>query len=207
MPEQGKTASLAKGLGLRVAGVDVTGEGMGFGVPMVRYPDGWVYSRSTTTVNLSTATSTAWMRTFDLDEIGVDAAHGYEPIQSRGLIEVTYTVDQTGVSIEMRVLRLASGYTEMGILNEQSALFDDFADKGRTLLGAAIGPWVAVDGSWARLRSAALGVEWSVPALPEAQLHGGRELIPPGFDWAGLDYVFSAPPTTVTYHIDVQAAR
>jgi hypothetical protein len=207
IPAQGKTASLAKGLGLRVAGVDVTGEGMGFGVPMVHYTDGWVYSRSTSTVSLFTANTAAWKRIFELDEIGVDAVHGYRPIQSRGRIEVIYTVDQTGVSIDVRVLSLAPGYTEMGILNEQSAVFDDFADHSRTLVGAAIGPWVAVDGSWARLRSAALGVEWSVPALPGARLHGGRELAPPGFDWAGLDYIFSAPPTAVTYQITVQAAR
>jgi hypothetical protein len=105
------------------------------------------------------------------------------------------------------VLRLVSGYTEMAILNEQSASFDDFADEGRTLPGSAFGPWIAVNGSWARLRSAELGVEWSVPSVPGADLHGGRELIPPGFDWAGLDYFFSAPPTTFTYHINVQAAR
>jgi hypothetical protein len=207
IPAQGKTASLAKGLGLNVGGAQVTGEGMGFGVPMVHYSDGWVYSRSTSTSDLSTATSTAWKRTFELDEIGVDAAHGYQPIQSRGRIEVTYTLDQTGVSIDMQVIRLAPGYTEMGVLNEQSASFDDYADQGHTLIGSAIGPWVAVDGSWARLRSAALGVEWSVPALRGAQLHGGRELSPPGFDWAGLDYFFGAPPTTVAYHINVQAAR
>jgi hypothetical protein len=207
IPAQGKTASLAKGLGLNVGGAQVTGEGMGFGVPMVHYSDGWVYSRSTSTSDLSTANSTAWKRTFELDEIGVDAAHGYQPIQSRGRIEVTYTLDQTGVSIDMQVIRLAPGYTEMGVLNEQSASFDDYADQGHTLIGSAIGPWVAVDGSWARLRSAALGVEWSVPALRGAQLHGGRELSPPGFDWAGLDYFFGAPPTTVAYHINVQAAR
>jgi hypothetical protein len=95
----------------------------------------------------------------------------------------------------------------MAILNEQSASFDDFADQSRTLLGVGIGSWVAVEGSWARLRSAELGVEWSVPALPGADLHGGRELIPPGFDWAGLDYFFTTPPTTLTYQINVQAAR
>ncbi|HVD46774.1 MAG TPA: glycosyltransferase [Candidatus Limnocylindria bacterium] len=207
IPTLGKTAPLAKGLGLSVGGVAVTGEGLGFGVPMVHYSDGWIYSRSTTTIDLSTATTTTWKRTFEMDEIGIDEAHGYRPIQSRGRIEVTYTLDQTGISIEMRVLRLAPGAAEMGILNEQSASFDDFADQGRTLVGAAIGPWVAVDGSWARLRSAALDVEWSVPALQGAQLHGGRELAPPGFDWAGLDYFFSAPPSRVAYHITVQAAR
>ena len=129
IPGQGKTAPLAKGLGLSVAGAGVTGEGMGFGVPMVHYSDGWVYSRSTSTIDLSTATTTTWKRTYELDEIGIDEAHGYRPIQSRGRIEVTYTLDQTGVSIDMRVLRLAPGALEMGILNELSASFDDFADQ------------------------------------------------------------------------------
>jgi hypothetical protein len=64
-----------------------------------------------------------------------------------------------------------------------------------------------VDGNWARLRSATLGVEWSVPALSGSRLHGGRELFPPSFDWAGLDYLFETPPAAVTYQITVQAAR
>src|SRR6202158_473927 len=52
MPAQGKTAVLAKGLTLRASGVDITGEGMGFGLPMVHYTDGWVYSRTSTTIDL-----------------------------------------------------------------------------------------------------------------------------------------------------------
>jgi hypothetical protein len=207
MPAQGKTAVLAKGLALKAAGVDITGEGMGFGLPMVHYADGWVYSRSSTTIDLSTAGKTIWKRTFNLDEIGVDAAHGYRPITSRGSIDVTYTVDPTGVLVEVQVLDLAPGYKELGILNEQSAAFSDFADRKQTLIDQAFGRWIPVDGAWARLRSATLGVEWSVPSLPGAQLHGGRELFPPNFDWAGLDYLFESPPTTVSYHINVQAAR
>ena len=203
----GKTAPLAKGLALRIAGVDTSGEGMGFGVPMVHYPDGWVYSHTVSTVDIPMAGIASWRRTFDLDEIGVDATKRYEPIASRGSIDVTYAVDATGISIEVRVLRLAPGYTEVGILNEQSALFNDFADQNTSLIGPAFGPWVPVDGDWARLRSATLGVEWSVPALPGAELHGGRELQAPGFDWAGLDYVFIRPPPTIAYHITVQAAR
>jgi hypothetical protein len=207
MPAQGKTAPLAKGLDLRVGGVDIIGEGMGFGVPMVHYPDGWVYSRTVTTVDLSTPSNAIWKRTFELDEIGVDAAHGYRPIASRGRIDVTYTVDATGVLIDLRVVGLVPGYTEMAILNEQSASFDDFADQGRTLIGSAFRPLVPVIGTWARLRSATLGLEWSIPAIPGAHMYAGRELVPPNFDWAGLDYMFDTPPTAVTYHINVQAAQ
>jgi hypothetical protein len=207
MPAHGKTAPLAKGLDLRVGGVDIIGEGMGFGVPMVHYPDGWVYSRTVTTVDLSIPSNAIWKRTFELDEIGVDAAHGYEPIASRGRIDVTYTVDATGVLIDLRVLDLVPGYTELAILNEQSASFDDFADQGHTFIGSAFRPLVPVIGTWARLRSATLGVEWSIPAIPGAHMYAGRELLPPNFDWAGLDYIFNTPPTAVTYHINVQAAQ
>jgi len=207
MPAQGKTAVLAKGLALRSLGVDITGEGMGFGLPMVHYADGWVYSRTTSTIDISTGSNTSWKRTFNLDEIGIDEAHGYQPIASRGRVEVTYTVDPTGVLVELRVLDLAPGYKELAVLNEQSAAFDDFAFEGHSYIGPAFGRWIPAAGTWARLRSAALGVEWSVPALSGALLHGGRELLPPSFDWAGLDYLFDVPPSTVSYHINVQGAR
>jgi hypothetical protein len=207
MAAQGKTAVLAKGVALTVAGVDITGEGMGFGLPMVHYPDGWVYSRSTSTIDLSTGDLTIWKRIFYLDEIGVDATRSYQPIASRGQIEVTYTVDSTGVLVEMRVLDLAPGFTELGVLNELSAAFDDLAYQNHKFVGPAFGRWIPVSGTWARLRSAKFGVEWSVPAVPGGQLHGGRELFPPDFDWAGLDYLFDTPPATVTFHINVQEAR
>ncbi|MEA2627851.1 MAG: hypothetical protein QOJ10_311 [Chloroflexota bacterium] len=209
MPARGKTAPLVKGLTLRVAGADIAGEGMGFGAPIVHYADGWVYSRTATTVDLSTPTTAVWKRTFTLDEVGGDALHGYAfvPTTSRGAIEVTYTVDSSGVSIAVRVLNLAPGYTEVGILNEQSAAFDDFAEPGYTYLGRDFGAWVPATGDYARLRSASLGVEWSLPSLANALLRAGRELVPPGFDWAGLDYIFSAPFSGASYHINVQGAK
>ncbi len=209
MPAQGKTSPLAKGLSLRVGGQDIAGEGMGFGAPIVQYLDGWVYSGTATTADLSTTTATTWRRTFALDEMGGDAAHRYAfvPIVSRGSIEVTYSVDSTGVSIAVRVLDLAPGYKAVGILNEQSAAFDDFAEPGHTFIGAAFGIWVPATGDYARLRSGDLGVEWSVPPLPGAQMHAGRELVQSDFDWAGLDYIFAAPFDGVSYHINVQEAR
>jgi len=59
---------------------------------VVRYRDGWVYSRTSSTV---ATTATSWKRTFQLDEMGGDAAHSYKfvPIASRGAVEVTYTLD------------------------------------------------------------------------------------------------------------------
>jgi cellulose synthase/poly-beta-1,6-N-acetylglucosamine synthase-like glycosyltransferase len=208
-PGEGKTAALAKGVTLNAAGTGIAGEGMGFGVPIVQYGDGWVYSRTSATVDMSTASNAVWKRTFQLDEIGGDKAHNYtfQPIASRGAIEVTYTVDAAGVSISVRTIWLAPGYSQVGILNEQSAAFDDFADSSQTLIGPRFPNWVAVSGSWGRLRAAGLGAEWSVPAIPGAELHAGRELAPPDFNWAGLDYLFPTGFAGATYHINVQEAR
>ncbi len=206
----GKTAPLAKGVVLEVAGRDISGEGMGFGVPIVHYPDGWVYSRTATTIDVSMPTATIWRRTFSLDEIGGDAAHEYAfvPIESRGAIEVTYTVGGSGISVAVRVVQFAPGYTEVGILNEQSAAFNDFAAKNSpTLVDRSFGNWVPVGGGWARLQSKSLGVQWSLPSIPGGQLHGGRELVAPDFDWAGLDYIFGPAFTGATYFIRVQEAR
>jgi hypothetical protein len=206
---QGKTAALAKGVTLNVGGAGIGGEGMGFGVPIVQYGDGWVYSRTSTTVDISTANAAVWKKTFQLDEIGGDKAHNYafQPVASRGAIEVTYTIDDTGVSVSVRTIWLAPGFSRVGILNEQSAAFDDFADSSQTLIGSSFPNWVAVSGSWGRLRAAGLGVEWSIPAIAGAELHAGRELAPPDFNWAGLDYLFPAGFAGATYHINLQEAR
>jgi cellulose synthase/poly-beta-1,6-N-acetylglucosamine synthase-like glycosyltransferase len=201
---EGKTAPLAKGLTM---GSAATGEGMGFGVPIVRYSDGWIYSRTTSDVELS---PTQWQRTFQMDEIGGDNQHSYrfQAIPSRGAITVTYTLDATGVSIAVNTLWLTPGYTQVAILNEQAAAFDDFAAGGQsTLIGRQFPAWTPVTGSWARLRSAGLGMEWSVPSIPGASLYAGRELIRPGFDWAGLDYLFVGDFPGAEYHIDLQEAR
>lgn len=201
---EGKTAPLSKGLTMGATG---TGEGMGFGVPIVLYPDGWVYSESSTTVQVS---STVFRRTFVLNAIGGDAARDYRfaAIQARGAIQVTYAMDASGITVDAQVIWLAPGFTQVGILNEQSALFDDFAADGQsTVIGSEFGNWIAVSGDWARLRSQSLGLEWSVPALPGAELHSGRELNPPDFNWAGLDYTFSGSFRGVEYHINVKEAQ
>ena len=103
---------------------------------------------------------------------------------------------------------LDPGFSEVGILNEQSAAFDDFAaDSGPTLVDRNFRSWVPVTGSWARLQSKSLGVQFWVPSIAGAQLHGGRELAPPDFNWAGLDYSFGPSFTGTSYEIVVQAAR
>ena len=209
-PSEGKTAPLAKGVALRVGAIPVTGEGIGLGVPIVHYPDGWVYARTFSDVDLSTTGAAVWKRTFHLDEIGGDTAHRYQfvPIASRGDIAVTYTIDGRVVSISVAPVWIAPGYSEVGILNEQSAAFNDLAaDQQSTLTGAAFGSWVPVTGRWARVRSSSLGVEWSVSTLPGAALYGGREQAPPDFNWAGLDYIFPGSFGGTDYQVTVQEAR
>jgi cellulose synthase/poly-beta-1,6-N-acetylglucosamine synthase-like glycosyltransferase len=209
VPREGKTAPLAKGVTLVVNGQTAAGEGMGFGVPIVHYPDGWVYPRTVNVLDLSSGGQAVWRTVYELDEIGGDAVHGYAfvPIDSRGRIEVTYTADAAGISIVVAPLQLQEGYTQVAILNEESAAFDNMADPSQTRVGAQFGIWQPADGDWARLRSASLGVEWSLPAIPGAQLYAGRELSAPGFDWAGLDYIFDGPFSGTAYHINVQEAR
>ncbi len=206
----GKTALLAKGLTLRVGAADVAGEGMGFGVPIVRYPDGWVYARSATTIDASAGTAVTWARTYQLDEMGGDAAHSYAfaPIASRGQIEVTYTVDAAGISISVKPLWLVPGYSQVGVLNEQSAAFNDFSAAGMTspLLDKDFPRWIATSGPWARLQSKTLGVQWSLPSITGAELDAGRELQSSDFNWAGLDYMFPASFTGAEYHINVKEA-
>jgi hypothetical protein len=207
---EGKTAHLAKGIVIEVSGIDSAGEGMGFGVPVVQYSDGSVYSRTATNRDLSTATSAVWERTYQMDEMGGDKINGYKfvPVASRGVVTVTYTVDATGVSISVSKVWLAPGYGAVHILNEQSAAFNDLAAQGSpTLLDGAIGRWQAVDGSWARFQSKSVGVQWSLPSIAGAQLFSGRELSPPDLNWAGLDYAFGPSFTGTTYVINVQKAR
>jgi hypothetical protein len=208
-PGDGKTAPLAKGVTLIVNGTSAAGEGMGLGVPIVHYPDGWVYPRTVSVLDLSAGGQAIWRSTYELDEIGGDAVHDYSfvPIPSRGRIEVTYTVGAGGISVVVRTLSLDPGYTQVAILNEESAAFDNVADPSNTLVGSSFGIWVPLDGDWARLRSAGLGVEWSVPSIAGAQLFAGRELSAPAFNWAGLDYVFTGPFTGTAYRINVQEAR
>ncbi len=208
-PQEGKSAPLAKGLTLVVGGQSAAGEGMGFGVPIVLYADGWVYPRTVSVLDLSSGGQGIWKCVFQLDEIGGDAVHDYafQAIPSRGSIEVTYTVDSSGISIVVRPIALEPGYSQVAILNEESAAFDNVAAPARTLIGPAFGRWVPMAGAWARLRSGSLGVEWSLPALAGAQVYAGRELAQPGFDWAGLDYVFDGAFSGAAYRINVQEAR
>jgi hypothetical protein len=210
-PARGKTAPLAKGLVISRGGTDVAGEGMGIGVPIARYADGWHYASSAPVADVSSPGGVAWRKTFDLDMVGGDAAHGYKFVRapSVGRVQVTYRVDARSgvVQVEVRSLGLAPGVLQVGVLNEESAAFDDFADaSGAAHAGADFGNWMPVSGAWARLRSASLGIEWAQQVAGASELHAGRELSPPDFDWAGMDYLFDGAFTSVDYAVSVRAA-
>jgi cellulose synthase/poly-beta-1,6-N-acetylglucosamine synthase-like glycosyltransferase len=207
-PQRGKTAPLAKGLLIQRRGADLAGEGMGLGVPIARYADGWHYPGSATIEDLSTPGAAVWRKTFDLDTVGGDNAHGYRfvPARSVGRVQVTYRLTPTGAQIAVRSLGLAPGLLQVAVLNEESAAFDDYADPQGTLLGPAFGNWETVRGAWARLRSSTLGVEWVQETAGSSQFQAGRELSPPDFDWSGMDYLFDSRFASVAYTVSIEAA-
>ena len=207
-PAQGKTAGLQKGVALeKPSRARLAGEGMGFGVPIVQYPDGWVYSRTAQTVDLSGGGVYSWRKTFDLNLLGADDSRAFQPIASRGRVEVTYTVLGSSLEVSIRPLELTPGAEQVVILNEQSAGFDDFADASQTRTGVDVGSWTPVSGGWGRFRSGRYGIEWSQPALSGAQMFAAREVRTPDIDFAGLEYVFGPDFTGTDYVITVQGAR
>jgi hypothetical protein len=207
----GKTGQLQKGVVLDLRGNALAGEGMGFGVPVVRYQDGWLYSGSAVTGDLSTPGRTVWRKTFELDRMeqydGTTGKKSYRVVPSRGRVEVKYSIEGDKLRIAARALDLAPGFLQVGVLNEQSAVFDDFADSTRTSIGPRFGSWAPAAGTWARLRSASTGLEWSVPAISGASLYAGREIEPPVLDWAGLDYLFGPDFSQTEYIVTVGKAR
>ena len=194
----GKTAHLAHGLS--VAGL--AGEGVGFGVPLAQYPDGAVFAGSV-------SWSGSWRAVYNLDTMVGDARHQYrfEKVPTRGRVTVDYSLAGNRVKVVVSAVDLAPGFGHVVLLNEQSSRFDDLAATSVTSNGDRIGIWSPVDGSWARFRSAAYGLEWSLAALPDAQLLAGREFQPPVLDWSGLEYSFGPGFAGESYEITIQGAR
>jgi len=207
-PQEGKTAGLAKGLVLETASGPASGEGMGFGAPLVRYPDGDYFSATATVVDISTAASPAWVKTFELDRRGADSDRSFLAVPSRGEVVVTYQVGGGVIYITVQATRLAAGYQQVVLLNEQSSRFDDFADPNGARIGAAVGPWQPVRGGWGRFRSGTLGVEWSLPRLPAADgMYAAREIRRPDIDFSGIEYVFGPGFSGAEYQLSVSNAK
>jgi cellulose synthase/poly-beta-1,6-N-acetylglucosamine synthase-like glycosyltransferase len=207
-PGRGKTAGLQKGLVLESPSGNLAGEGMGFGAPLVRYPDGDYFSGTATTVDVSSPGHLAWVKSFQLDRLGVDEDRSFKAVPSRGRVDVTYRVEAGRIDVRVVATELAPGFQQFVIFNEQSSRFDDFADSSRTLLGDRIGSWTPVAGAWGRFRSGASDLEWSLGRPAGVQgMYAARELRSPDLDFSGLDYVFGPDFTAASYQVTVGKAR
>ena len=211
-PSRTKTAPLAKGPVLVAGGQDAAGGGMGFGVPIARFGDGWWFPGARSALEL-TPQGDGWIRTYELDEHETDDAGGhfvgFEAGPSRGEVQVTYRLSNDGgLAVQVRVLRMAAGLQQVVVLNEESSAFDDYADRSVTRLGSAIGSRTAVYGGYARFRSGALGVEWEVPAPPgSAGFFAEREARGDTIDFSGLEWEFGPDLSSVDYTISIRRAR
>ena len=204
----GKTALLAKGAVLDLNGTALTGEGLGFGVPLLRYPDGDWFAGTEVVSGSAAGGQTAWRTVYSMDRQGVANDTSFEQAQSRGSIQVTYDASGGELAVSVRVLNIELGYTEVLLMNEQSSAFDDYADPTQTLLGPAVGSWTPVRGDWARFRSGALGIEWSLASLPTATgFHAARELRAPDIDFSGLEYSFGPGFEGADYTVKVGDAK
>jgi hypothetical protein len=106
-----------------------------------------------------------------------------------------------------RIGPAAPGLRQVVVLNEESAGFDNLATARSTRLGSRIGSWAPITGtSWARFRSSASGVEWSMPAPGRAAAwHAARELRPAsGIDFSGIEYSFGPNFTAADYQVAVR---
>lgn len=207
-PEEGKTAPLAKGLVLQGGAGEMAGEGLGLGLPIVHFKDGWWFPGPDSSLTVRGST---WVKSFDLDRRELDDEQGrfrsFQTTPSRGRITVTYTPQAGAIEVLVKPTSLTAGASQFVILNEESAAFDDYADAGGQASGAAIGSWVPVVSDWARFRSGPLAVEWAVPAPPSAGFFRARELRAPGLDLSGLEYQFGPGFQGIDYQITVRRAR
>lgn len=208
-PARGKTAPLGRGAYLVTGdGKDLLGGGLGFGVPIARFPDGWWYPAPTAA--LAEPDGRGWMQNFDLSLHEVDTPDGrflrFTPGPSRASFEVSYRVSGSWLHVSVRLRSAVPGLQEVVVLNEQSALFDDYADANRSRLGKGVASWSKVSGGWARFRAGRLGVEWELDAPPaSADYFAARELRPQqGIDFSGLEYVFGGGFGGTEYDVKVR---
>lgn len=211
-PARTKTAGLAKGPVLVADGRDLAGGGMGFGVPIARFADGWWFPGPHSPLEV-TATGDGWTRTYELDRGEVQDASGhfarFEAGPSHGQVRVTYRVRSGVLTVQVRVLRMDPGVQQVVLLNEESSAFDDYSDGSSRRLQGAIGSRTPVAGDWARFRSGALGVEWQVPAPPRpaGAFFAEHEAVGESIDFSGLEWEFGPGFSEVDYEIKIRRAR
>jgi hypothetical protein len=209
-PGRGKTAELAKGPVLTGGGQDQAGEGMGFGVPIAQFADGWWFGGPDSGFALM-PDGRGWTITYNLDRREVDDARGgflrFEAGPSHGQVQVTYRVRSDGLRVQVRVQRLDAGAKQVVLLNEESGAFDDYADARTTRLGDAIGSLTPVSGDYARFRSAALGSEWEVPAPPRPSGFSAEHEVRAGIDFSGLEWTLGPDLRSVDYTVSIRRAK
>ena len=210
-PARTKTAPLAKGPVLQVRGQDAAGGGMGFGVPIARFADGWWFPGPSSQLEM-TPQGDGWTRTYDLTMREVDDPAGhfvrFAASPTHGQVRVTYRVRRGGLAVQVRVLGLAPGVQQVVVLNEESSAFDDYADGTTTRIGDAIGSRTPITAAYARFRSDALDVEWAVPAPPRptGQFVAEREARGSAIDFSGLEWEFGPDFSSVDYAISIRRA-
>lgn len=207
-PAVGKTAQLGKGAVLEAGTRGLAGGGLGFGVPIARFDDGWWYPGRDTT--LQAGAQGEWVEEFDLSLHEVDGADGrflrFVPGPSHGHFAVTYRI--YGVWLHVGVLPegVAGGVRQVVVLNEESSAFDDYADGSTTRLGDAVGSWTPVTGGWARFQDTGLHAEWEIDAPPTpAGFQAARELGPAlGIDFSGLEMIYGPAFAGADYDVKVR---
>jgi hypothetical protein len=209
-PIRTETTPLAKGAVIARDGIDAAGAGMGLGVPIARFADGWWYPGPDSPLEVALSDD-AWTKTFDLNRREIDDGEGrflrFEPGPSHGRVRVTYWPKPDGLRVEVRPLNWREGLEQVILLNEESAAFDDYADVAGTRWGAAVGNWAPVAGDWARFRSSSIGLEWEVPAPPPGGgFFAGSESHLPAIEVSGLDWQFGPDFVAVHYTIAIGTA-
>jgi hypothetical protein len=205
--DRGKTAPLGRGAYLARDGSGLAGGGLGFGLPVLQAPDGWWFPA---TAGPPRAVAGGWEQEFDLSLREVDDARGqflrFQPGPDQGRAIVTYRPTPGRLHVHLRIEGLSPEVRRVVVLNEESAAFDDAADARQTLRGSRIGSWTPVSGSWARLRSDRLGVEWEIDRPASAsEFVAARERRPAsGIDFSGLEMVFGPAFTGVEYDVRVR---
>lgn len=115
-PHNLKIASLQKGLVLLCNGIEVIGEGVGFGVPVVEGPEETYFSGSATVTSSSTSESFKIRKTFNMDRTSRNRL-GNLPLESkraRGLIRYLSRLYQENKGFRS-ILRLKELAVNMGV--------------------------------------------------------------------------------------------
>jgi hypothetical protein len=234
-PQNMKIADLQKGLILLCNGIPVVGEGTGFGVPIVKYSDGTVFSGSSFLFFRICGDFVEIRKEFFMDLVTRDGFlnfnvenprirtlfHYFNMVYQRhkriakyslivkhllfkvgvkssfirnlhrGVVVVTYVVDQNRIKVKLNLSLLERNNLEkVFVLNEQGAhFFNTYSDsEGLRLIDEEIGAWRDVTAQAAKIVNEKNKIEFKLKNIEGAKLRRGREVMKDSLDWIGLDY-------------------